>query len=503
MEKVPRWSRPVLVAVLLLILGLLFGGCQKKIETITFWFPNFPPRELDAVLKEVDKQIQKAGIPAHVVFNFVPWSDYQDKLRALVAAGDTYECHFDGDWGAIPSMAPQGAFLAIDELLPKYAPNIWKTVDKASWDASKYAGKIIGIPWRWPKSERRSHQVRYDLYKKYGLKDFDTLNGDVFTLDDYEKFLAAVKKNDPAIIPCAPVVNPAIWISPFAYIGGYGTLSQSLNIGYRLDDPEMKLIDLETTPWYRDMLTRMRKWYVNGWFEKDVLAQKVEYKQLVIQGKAASIVHIFNSENELSMQIKPTHPDWEIKAFLLEVNKVGPLSPPMNNILLFNKNGKNPALAMQFWEWMHKSQENYDLVMYGIKGVHWNEGPNRTVEIPAPFTMADPPYYGWHGRWCAFWPEFERPTKDDLPNWAEKEVKAAYINDQLLPTTGFFPDLSAIKNEWAQRQSLKTNLGDALELGVSDPAKNYDDYIAKQKAAGIDKILAELQKQLDAWRAQK
>jgi hypothetical protein len=38
---------------------------------------------------------------------------------------------------------------------------------------------------------------------------------------------------------------------------------------------------------------------------------------------------------------------------------------------------------------------------------------------------------------------------------------------------------------------------------VSDPAKNFDDYLAKQKAAGIDKILAELQTQLDAWLATK
>jgi putative aldouronate transport system substrate-binding protein len=175
----------------------------------------------------------------------------------------------------------------------------------------------------------------------------------------------------------------------------------------------------------------------------------------------------------------------------------------MNNILLFNKNGKNPEKAMAFWEWVHKNQDNYDLVMYGIKGKHWNEGPNRTVEIPAPFSMADSPYYGWNGRWCAFWPEYERPTKDDLPNWMASVLKATYINDQLKPTTGFFPDLNVVKNEIAQRSSLKQNIGDALELGVLDPAVAYDDYIAKQKAAGIDKILAELQRQLDSWLTTK
>ena len=173
----------------------------------------------------------------------------------------------------------------------------------------------------------------------------------------------------------------------------------------------------------------------------------------------------------------------------------------MNNFLLFNRNGKNPELAVRFWEWMHLNQENYDLVMYGIKGVHWNEGPNRTVEIPAPYSMADSPYYGWHGRWCAWWPEYERPTADDLPGWAEKEVKAAYINDKIPPHVGFFPDLSVVKNEIAQRFSNKQNIGHALELGVLDPDEAYDDYITKQKAAGVDKIIAELQKQLENWLA--
>ncbi len=82
-------------------------------------------------------------------------------------------------------------------------------------------------------------------------------------------------------------------------------------------------------------------------------------------------------------------------------------------------------------------------------------------------------------------------------------MKATYVNDKILPTTGFFPDLSVIKTEWAQRASLKQNIGNAMELGVLDPATTYDDYIAKEKAAGIDKILAELQKQLDAWRGNK
>jgi putative aldouronate transport system substrate-binding protein len=492
------------VLLSLLILGLaatqaFAAGGKEELPTLKFWFPGNTPRELDAVLAEVNNRIREE-VGAKVQFNFVPWGDYHNKLRALVAAGEDYEAHFDGDWGAIPTMAPQGAFLAIEDLLPKYAPNIWKTVEKDKWEGAKYGGHIIGIPWRWPKSERRSVQIRYDLYKKYGLKEFDTLNGDVFTLDDYEQFLASVARNEPGMFGVAPTAQ---WMSPFSYIGDMGALNEQWNIVYDLGDSNLKLKDLELTDFYKAMIRRFRKWYLSGYFEKDVLAQKEDYKDLMIAGKAASIVHIFDSENELTIQIKPNHPDWEVKAHLLRVDKVGPLSPPMNNILLFNKNGKNPEKAIMFWEWMHKSQDNYDLVMYGIKGKHWNEGPNRTVVIPAPYTMADSPYYGWHGRWCAYWPELERPTANDLPGWMNKVMKATYINDRVPPHVGFFPELGAIKNEIAQRYSLKENIGRALELGVLDPEAAYADYVAKQAAAGRDKILAELQRQMDKWLANK
>ena len=95
-------------------------------------------------------------------------------------------------------------------------------------------------------------------------------------------------------------------MSPFSYVGGYQPLNEQWNIVYDLKDPKLKLMDLEKTDFYKNMLTRFRRWYLNGYFEKDVMAQREHYKDLMIAGKTASIVHVFNSENELTMQIKPS-----------------------------------------------------------------------------------------------------------------------------------------------------------------------------------------------------
>lgn len=40
---------------------------------------------------------------------------------------------------------------------------------------------------------------------------------------------------------------------------------------------------------------------------------------------------------------------------------------------------KNPEITVQFLNWMFASQDNYDLCKYGIKGTHWIEGPEKTI----------------------------------------------------------------------------------------------------------------------------
>ena len=42
-----------------------------------------------------------------------------------------------------------------------------------------------------------------------------------------------------------------------------------------------------------------------------------------------------------------------------------------------------------------------------------------------------------------------------------------------------------------------------LEVGSTDPAVYIPRANAKAKEAGIDKVIAELQKQFDAWKASK
>ena len=71
----------------------------------------------------------------------------------------------------------------------------------------------------------------------------------------------------------------------------------------------------------------------------------------------------------------------------------------------------------------------------------------------------------------------------------------------LSPITGFTPAPDAIKTELAKRQQLADEQGKLLlsDIIKGDVDAAIKEYIEKQKAAGLDKILAEVQKQVDEF----
>jgi len=55
----------------------------------------------------------------------------------------------------------------------------------------------------------------------------------------------------------------------------------------------------------------------------------------------------------------------------------------------------------------------------------------------------------------------------------------------------------------AQLKAIRTNFDDIMNNGLTDPEEAMADRTQQMKAAGIDKVIAEMKKQVDAWRQSK
>ena len=82
---------------------------------------------------------------------------------------------------------------------------------------------------------------------------------------------------------------------------------------------------------------------------------------------------------------------------------------------------------------------------------------------------------------------------DDMKAFNDRAIKSKAL--------GFMFDSTPVKTEFAAVTNVTGQYRNALESGVIDPEKELPQFIAKLKDAGIDKIIAEKQKQLDEWAA--
>ena len=90
-------------------------------------------------------------------------------------------------------------------------------------------------------------------------------------------------------------------------------------------------------------------------------------------------------------------------------------------------------------------------------------------------------------------------TPDDI---GVSDRDAADLKNAIIsPILGFVPDLTPIQNELAQLSTVAKQYCDPLDKGLIDVDPGLQQCQDQIKAAGIDTITGELQKQIDAWKA--
>src|SRR5262249_9794095 len=148
--------------------------------------------------------------------------------------------------------------------------------------------------------------------------------------------------------------------------------------------------------------------------------------------------------------------------------------------------------------------ELYDLVLYGIEGKTYVLN-GETVEYPGDMQYMTSNYMEWGGQW-AFWkPQYMRPTQTYSKNFWNEEAKFASLPINVeSPVDGLFITEDNIRAEVAKRDDTYETLGKKIEFGnVNDVKQAVTEYIAKQKEAGIDTIIEDVQKQVDSFLANK
>lgn len=449
---------------------------EKPVELI--WYTIGPPqKDMDKVLTEVNKYTLEK-INATLDIKMLDFGDYTQKMQVMAASGEPMDILFTSSWAFdYVQNARKGAFLELDELLKNQGKGIVDTIDPAFLEGSKVDGHNYAIPANKELPAQEVFRFNKELLDKHKL-DLTSVK----TMADLEPLLKTIKENEPGVTPYA-MVKDFMPIMPFDYV------IEKMPMAVYMDTKDYKVVNILDTPELKEALKTVRKFYQAGYISPEV-ATTSSVDDLYKAGKWFT--------DRASTQPMADNL-WSVSYGYPVVST--PASQPyiynwsvMGSMQAISANSKYPEKAMEFLNLLNTDSKLRNMIDSGIEGVHYEKISDNMIKNLPDAKNYDMPTFSLGNIMINYLNEGDPENK-----WEEfKKFNDAGINAPLL---GFNFDTSKVTNEIAAVQNVKEEFWAPLMTGSVDSEEYLTKANEKLKAAGLDKIIAEAQTQIDAWKA--
>jgi putative aldouronate transport system substrate-binding protein len=480
--------------------GTLLSACgtaTSAVPEVSYSYPTFTPVPDITIVQDAINQVLRAKYNVTLKLNPIDAGAYDQKQKLAVAAGDVQDIVYAVPWtNNYYVNVAQGSLMPLDDLLRQHAPKTFASMSAQAWNATRVNGKIYGVlnqqPWTRPIGPR----VRKDLAQKYGL-DLDK----VTTFDDLTPFLAAVKAGEPHITPIG-VGQVTDKGGPYSSVYlGYeivdGVSTDAGIIGVKADDPNLQVVNIATLPEFFHQMQLARQWFQAGYYPVDLPGDQVTANWRA--GKYALEIDVVHRDS--LGQLKQTYGyDFVAKGLGPLVLTTSGIIATMNNI---SSTSKHPDAAMKVIEAFNNDLDVYHLICRGVEGKHYSvtDKANNVVGFPQGVT-ASTDRYNPQSSWMFgnIFNDFYS-SEDVVGAWplSLKDNQTATSSQAL----GFAFDPTNVKTELAQVQLAQQQYGYPLIMGRVDSNSGLRTYLSKLNDAGIQKVITEVQSQLNKWKSSK
>jgi putative aldouronate transport system substrate-binding protein len=478
----------------LLTVMLLFPACGSKNANssgtteeiqVVFWVPGEIPRDLQKIQDEISK-ITVEKINATVKLLAISSGNYTQQMNLILASGEKVDVapvkpeQFGG-------YVSNGQLIPLDDLLTEYGQGILQALGSDYTKGGKVNGKIYGVTSIRDLALELILCIRKDYVDKYHIDASKNL-----TFEDVGSILKTVKGAEPnstQLISVNRTQTPIEYSADFDPLNdGFGVLLDILN-----KDHELKLVNWFEHPKYAENLKTIRSWYEAGYIPKDIVTNKEGRASEIKAGKG--ICYIYKGKPGFDAQESRNNGTTMIT---ISISEPYALTSTLQAIeWTIPHNSKIPEKAMQFMNLMYTDPDIVNLFDWGIEGVHYVKASDGTIDYPEGVTAMNSGWnlnQGWmfgNQFLSHIWKGDSTTLWKDVDNFNKVAVQSKAI--------GFTFDASKFKTEMAALNNLKEQYKFGLESGSMDPEVMLPEFISKLKAAGIDEVIAEKQRQLDEW----
>lgn len=460
------------------------SAVSEKTAELKWYFPGgWPQTEQDRIFAEVNTMLKEK---INVTCEFVPssYGDYDNKISVVIASAQDYDVCFTSNWiNNYVKNVSKGAFLPLDELLVNYAPKTLAAVPSSFWDATKVKGKIYAVVNQQISARTPNISIPEELAKKYAFDPATYVPGDLSTLNPFiEKVFA---ENPDLYADCNAIFAEYLGMDALAGVNIPGAIL--------VNDPSMTVINQFTSEPFLKNVAVIREWNQKGWTlstkrisaGSDVKTPGVNQTILTVGGAYKPGGAVFDSKGlgYNVIQLPAAKPILSTSAIIATMQAV-------------STNSKNPEAAMKMLELFNNDPDAFMLLNYGIKGEHWDvDGSGQLIDGPQ---IAN---YNPNVPWMFATNYMQIPQAGQPADVWEQTKK---MNDEGLksPTLGFSFDGEPVKGEIAKCSAIYDEYARGIQLGVYSEA-DITEMVSKMNAAGSDLIIAEMQKQVNEWKAAK
>lgn len=457
------------------------GGNDAEVVTLTFATLGTPSACQDQVLAAVNEKLLADGL--NIQIQVKQLDDYWNKLALDIAGGAEYDIAWAHS-STLSDLVAKKVYQPITEALNTVGTDLKAKTPEHVLKGGTINGEIYAIPRVIPTTGfSNTYDVRKDLMDKYGMTD-------ITTVEELEAYFQAVLDNEDGMYPYVgsniQVLFPAY--GNYHYLIGDGIYALYVDPA----DPELTVKSAWESDAYAQMFNKKKEWAEKGYLISDVTAIENGDNGFDYGKVAAVDSNVMRLTERTDAMANNIGPDAEGYTVYLEPETRWIFSAG-DNMLAVPSSSKHVNEAVQFIQWFKCNQENYDLWSYGVEGVNYNlNGEAVDVSGIDSANIYSPMVWMWNDVDVARFPAtYSAENLARLQSW-DSQSKTS-------PLLGFTVDQTNIKAEVSQILAIMGEYRNDLGNGVIAWDDVKDTVIDNLYAAGLQKVIDEVQAQVNAY----
>ena len=449
--------------------GAKAGNKGDEPVTLTWYTIGQEPKDLQMVEDEANKYLEEK-INAKIDMKFIDYGDYNQKLSVIINSGESFDLAFTCSWaGDYLGNSRKGAFLELNDYLDTTGKGMKEAIDQRFWDGATIDGKIYAVP-----NQKEISTAPMWVFTKEYVDEYNIPYQDIHTIQDLEPWLKVIKENEPGVTP--------LYITKGFSAPQY--FDQLVDpVGVEHNDDSLKIKNMFETDKMKEQLEVLRKYYQAGYINADAATAQDDKSVKRFVTKADGQPY---AENLWSKDLK-----YDVVASTIMDTYITNASTT-GSMIGISKNSKNPEKAVEFLNLLNTDEYLRNLINYGVEGTHYEKVGDKQIKLLPKEEDYRVGYYTVGNLFLTYVLDKEPLTKwDEFEDFNNKAKNS--------PALGFKFDPAAVSTEIAAVNNVLEEFKSTIYSGSMDIDEYLPKLNAKLKEQGVDKIIAEMQKQIDEW----